>query len=150
MNHETGKSCKLGREDMSPMQDMVAKCLEMERGIRKEETGKAHLERNDCIIAKQKREAKKAANRKKHLDHENQVRERIGAELDNEIARKQDKANRENGNAILPGLARLAGKGQFAEIEKENVTLKERMTDMIHRIEVMEQDRSQLGQASEK
>lgn len=111
MNHETGKSCKLGREDMSLIQDMVAKRLEMERGIRKEETGKTHLECNDFIIAKQKREAKEATNRKKHLDHENQVRERIGAERDNEIARKQDKANRENCNAILPGLARLAGKG---------------------------------------
>lgn len=30
MNHETGKSCKLGKVDMSLMQDMVAECLEME------------------------------------------------------------------------------------------------------------------------
>ena len=88
MNHETGKSYKLGREDTSLMQDMVAECLGMERGTRKEETGKAHLERTDFIIAKQKREVEEAVNKKKHLDHENQVREKIGKELDDEIVRK--------------------------------------------------------------
>ena len=151
MNHETGKSCKLGKADMSLMQDMVAECLEMERGTRKEETGKAHLERTDFIIAKQKREVEEADNRKKSLDHENQVREKIGAELDNEIARKQNKANRENGNTILSGLARLTGKGQFAETEKENAALKKRLADMVRRIKAMEQEyRSQLGQASER
>ena len=93
MNHETGKSCKLGKEDMSRMQDMVAECLEMERGTRKEETGKVHLERTDFIIAKQKQEMEEATNKKKRLEHENQVREKIGAELDEEIARKQDKVN---------------------------------------------------------
>ena len=55
MNHETGKSCKLGREDTSLMQDMVAECLDMKRGTRKEETGKQHLERTDIIITKQRR-----------------------------------------------------------------------------------------------
>ena len=46
------------------------------------------------------------------MGHENQVREKIGAELDEEIARKQDKANRENGNAILSSAAKLLGKGK--------------------------------------
>jgi hypothetical protein len=151
MNHETGKSCKLGKVDMSLMQDMVAECLEMERGTRKQETGKAHLERTDFIIAKQKREVEEAANKKKHLDHENQVRERIGAELDNEIARKQDKANRENGNAILSSAARLLGKGRYVDMEKENVTLKERLAGMARKMKMIEQEhRLQLEQASEK
>lgn len=151
MNHETGKSCKLGKQDMSLMQDMVAECLEMERGTRKVETGKEHLERTDFIIAKQKREMEEASNKKKHLDHENQVREKISEDLDNEITRKQDKANRENGNAILSGLARLAGKGQFAEIEKENTTLKERLNGMVRKVKAMEQEhRSQLEQSSRR
>lgn len=151
MNHETGKSCKLGKQDMSLMQDMVAECLEMERGTQKVETGKEHLERTDFIVAKQKREMEEASNKKKHLDHENQVREKISEDLDNEIARKQDKANRENGNAILSGLARLAGKGQFAEIEKENTTLKERLNGMVHKVKAMEQEhRSQLEQSSRR
>ena len=112
MNHETGKSCKLGKVDMSLMQDMVAECLEMECGTRKEKTGKEHLERTDFIIAKQKQEMEEAANKKKHLEHENQIREKIGAELDEEIARKQNKVNRENGNTILSNAAKLLGKGK--------------------------------------
>lgn len=151
MNHETGKSCKLGKVDMSLMQDMVAECLEMERGTRKVETGKEHLERTDFIIAKQKLEVEEAANKKKHLEHENQVRKKIGAELDEEIARKQDKANRENGNAILSSAAKLLGKGKYADMEKENTALKERLAGMVHKMKAMEQGhQSQLGQASEK
>lgn len=151
MNHDTGKSYKLGKEDMSLMQDMVAECLDMERGTRKEETDKEHLERTDFIVAKQKREAEEAATKKKNLDHENQVREKICAELDDEIARKQDKANRENGNAIMSGVAKLLGKGRFVEMEKENAALKERLADMMRKMKAMEQEhRSQFGKASEK
>lgn len=151
MNHETGKLCKLGREDMSLMQDMVAECLDMERGTRKEETGKAHLERTDFIIAKQKREVEEAVNKKKHLDHENQVREKIGAELDEKIARKQDKANRENGNAILSGVAGLFGKGKYVDLEKENATLKKQLDDMKSKMMRMQQAHSsELRQASVK
>lgn len=54
MNHETGKSCKLDEKAISEMQTLLAECLEMERGISKELTGKKHLERTDFIIAKQK------------------------------------------------------------------------------------------------
>ena len=53
MNHETGKSFKLGKKDMEELQDMAAETLEMERGKRKSETGAEHLERNDFIIQKQ-------------------------------------------------------------------------------------------------
>lgn len=120
MNHETGKSCKLGKVDMNLMQDMVAECLEMERSTRKEKTGKEHLERTDFIIAKQKQEMEEAANKKKHLEHENQIREKIGAELDEEIARKQNKVNRENGNTILSSTAKLLGKGKYADMEKKH------------------------------
>lgn len=151
MIHETGKSCKLGREDMSRMQDMVAESLEMERGTRKEETGKEHLERTDFIIAKQKREIEEATNKKKHLDYENQVREKIGAELDEKIARKQDKANRENGNAILSGVAGLFGKGKYADLEKENATLKKQLDDMKSKMVRMQHAHSsELRQASVK
>lgn len=151
MNHNTGKSYKLGKEDMSLMQDMVAECLEMERGTRKEKTGKDHLERMDFVVSKQKREAEEAATKKKSLDHENQVREKISAELDDEVARKQDKANRENGYAIMSGVAKLLEKGKFVEIEKENAALKEHFTDMMRKMKAMEQEhRSQLGKASEK
>lgn len=151
MNHETGKSYKLGREDMSLMQDMVAESLDMERGTRKEETGKAHLERTDFIIAKQKREVEEAASKKRHLDHENHVRERISKDLDEEIARKQDKANRENGNAIISGVARLFGKGKYADLEKENDALKKQLTVLMGKMNTTEMEhRSLLGQSIER
>ena len=65
MNHETGKSCKLDEKAMSEMQTVLAECLEMERGISKEVTGKKHLERTDFIITKQKQEAEQAKAEKK-------------------------------------------------------------------------------------
>ena len=56
MNHETGKSYKLNGNDCKLIQDMVADSLGMERGTSKEETGAEHLNRNDYIIQKQKKE----------------------------------------------------------------------------------------------
>ena len=57
IDHQTGKSFKLKAEDMSQIQDMVAETLEMERGKRKEETGAKHLERNDFILANQRKQS---------------------------------------------------------------------------------------------
>jgi hypothetical protein len=106
IDHQTGKSFKLKAEDMSQIQDMVAETLEMERGKRKEETGAKHLERNDFILANQRKQS---------------------AELDNEIAEKRDRLDAENGNAIKSGVANLFGKGKYAEMEKENKRLKEEL-----------------------
>ena len=47
--------------------------------------------------------------------------------LDKEIHEKQEKANRENGNAILSGLANLAGKGKYAQLESENIAMKQQV-----------------------
>ena len=106
IDHQTGKSFKLKAEDMSQIQDILAETLEMERGTRKEETGLDHLERNDFILAKQRKQS---------------------AELDNEIAEKRDRLNTENGNAIVSGVANLFGKGKYADMEKENKRLKEEL-----------------------
>ena len=72
MNHETGKSFKLGKKDMEELQDMAAETLEMERGKRKSETGAEHLERNDYIIQKQEEEKKK-----NQVDIEKQKKEKL-------------------------------------------------------------------------
>ena len=106
IDHTTGKSFKLNADDMSQIQDMVADALEMERGKRKADTGAAHLERKDFILANQRKQS---------------------AELDNEIAEKRDKLDAENGNAIKSGIANLFGKGKYADLEKENKRLKEEL-----------------------
>ena len=106
MNHETGKSYKLGKKDMEELQDMAAETLEMERGKSKAETGREHLEHNDYILSQQKKQS---------------------AELDIEIAEKRDRLNTENGNAIKSGVANLFGKGKYADMEKENKRLKEEL-----------------------
>ena len=106
MNHETGKSFKLGKKDMEELQDLAAETLEMERGQRKSETGREHLERNDYILSEQKKQS---------------------AELDIEIAEKRDRLDAENGNAIKSGMANLFGKGKYADMEKENKRLKEEL-----------------------
>ena len=148
MNHDTGKSCKLNVKDMSEMQTVLAECLEMERGTSKKQTRKEHLERTDFIIAKQKqeaeqaqaekeaaqaerdaavREADKAKTEQEKLQAENEERQRRSAELDSEIADKEERAreaDRENTDSIKSGIANLLGKGKYAAIEKENAKLK--------------------------
>ena len=59
MNHSNGKSFKLNADDMSEMQDMAAETLGMVRGQKKAETGLDHLERNDFILQKQRKEKKR-------------------------------------------------------------------------------------------
>lgn len=142
MNHETGKSCKLNREDMSRLQDMVSEALGMERGKSKLETGHKPLERNDYIVAKQKRETEAAISAKeqaeeeqKRIETENQAKEQRSAELDKEIETKANRANEENGNAILSGLAKIAGRGRYAEMEKENKRLKKSIPEQLAKLQ---------------
>lgn len=148
MNHDTGKSCKLDDKAMSDMQTLLAECLEMERGTSKEVTGKEHLERADFIITKQKQEAEQVKAEKEaaeadrdaairetdnaRSEHEklqigNEEKQRRSAELDSEIAEKEERArevDRENTDSIKSGIANLFGKGKYAAIEQENEKLK--------------------------
>lgn len=107
MDHSIGKSFKLDDKDMEKLQDMVAETLEMERGKRKSETHREHLERNDYILQAQREKS---------------------AKLDAEIAEKRDRLDAENGNAIKSGVANLFGKGKYADMEKENKRLKEELS----------------------
>ena len=141
MNHDTGKSCKLDEKAMSEMQTLLAECLDMERGISKELTGKKHLERTDYIIVKQKQEAEQikaekeaalsakeeAEAERNSLEIENKAKAERSAALDSEISIKEErakKADRENTDNIKSGIANLLGKGKYAAIEKENARLK--------------------------
>ena len=141
MNHDTGKSCKLDEKAMSEMQTVLAECLEMERGISKEVTGKKHLERNDFILAKQKQEAEQAKAEKEaalaakeeaeaklmFVEGENKARERYRLSLDSEIAEKEKQLKDERKakvDSILDSVGSLVGVGKSAAVEKENAKLK--------------------------
>ncbi len=118
MDHSTGKSIKLAPKDMSEMQDMVAEALGMERGTRKAETGLQHLERNDFIIAKQKREMEE-------LERKGDVLKRDTLEAQQEMREAVNKREEENNvtNILISENNRL---------KKENERLKgdvERLTD---------------------
>ena len=136
MNHDTGKSCKLDEKAMSEMQTLLAECLEMERGISKELTGKKHLERTDFIIAKQKQEAEQAKAEKEKavtakaeaeaernsIEVENKAKAERSAALDSEIADKQKKRDairRNMVDGILNSVGSLVGIGKTATLEKE-------------------------------
>ena len=127
MNHETGRSYKLDNEDISLIQDMAAESLGMERGVSKLETCKLHLERNDYIVAKQKRELDESKKQAEKLAKENEQKVLACEKLDKDIHDKQAKVNRENGSAILSGLANLAGKGKYAQLEVENEEMKKQV-----------------------
>lgn len=141
MNHDTGKSCKLDEKAMSEMQTVLAECLEMERGISKEVTGKEHLERTDFILAKQKQEAERAKAEKEAalaakeeaekerqaIEGENKVKEQYRQSLDTEIADKERQLKDERKakmDSILDSVGSLVGVGKSAAVEKENAKLK--------------------------
>lgn len=141
MNHDTGKSCKLDEKAMSEMQTVLAECLEMERGISKEVTGKEHLERTDFILAKQKQEAERAKAEKEAalaakeeaekerqaIEGENKVKEQYRQSLDSEIADKERQLKDERKakmDSILDSVSSLVGVGKSAAVEKENAKLK--------------------------
>ena len=121
---------------MSKMQTVLAECLEMERGISKEVTGKKHLERNDFILAKQKQEAEQAKAEKEAalaakeeadkerqtIEGENKAKEQYRQYLDTEIADKKRRLKDERKakmDSILDSVSNLV-----AAVEKENGKLK--------------------------
>ena len=141
MNHDTGKSCKLDEKAMSEMQTVLAECLEMERGISKDITGKEHLERTDFIIAKQKQEAEQAKAARQaaiaakeeaevellFVEGENKAKEQYRQSLDSEIAEKEKQLKEERKakvDSILDSFGSLVGVGKSATVEKENSRLK--------------------------
>ena len=121
MNHDTGKSCKLDKKDMSEMQTILAEMLDMERGTSKEQTGREHLERTDYIIAKQKQEAEKTMIAKEQAEAElKAVKGKLRTEkLKNSAA--------EVGTTILDGIGSMIGTSkvkrqqqQIDDLVKEN------------------------------
>lgn len=156
MNHETGKSHKLNAEDTSLMQDMVAEALGMERGKSKAETGSEHLERNDYIVAKQKKEAEKAKEESERLQTENEAKEQRNAELDrqkeavqqqlrqvkSEINTQKMKSAAVNATtAIANGVSSLLGSSKVKRLEAENGQLKQNIAKLKQQATATETER---------
>ena len=92
MDHTTGKSIKLDADDMSAMQDMVAEALNMERGVKKSETGLDHLERNDFILQKQEKEKKRLEAEKRKIQSERDVAKNQARQATEEKTKAEKKA----------------------------------------------------------
>lgn len=146
MDHETGKSLKLNKQDMSDIQDYAAECLGMERGKPKAETGAEHLERNDLVLANQQK--KMAANDAKLTEQTQQLSDQQleiehrqqeiadkqveSQALDREREQKRQRLNEEHGHALLSaaanvgsGVANVFGLGKFHSAEAENERLRQ-------------------------
>ena len=95
-DHETGKTAKLNKDDMSEVQTVLADALGMERGESKEVTGKDHL------TPAQQRE-KAAAEHAAKLEAENKARQAENSALRTEqatLAAERDKAQQLADSAI--------------------------------------------------
>ena len=126
MDHETGKSHKLGEADMSEMQDMLAEMFKMQRGQKKSETGLDHLERNDFILQKQEKEKKRLEEEKRKAQSEKAKAENKAKEA-KELARK---ANEEKEHAEK--------KANTAKVELFNMESK--ITEKQARIDKLDED----------
>ena len=78
-------------------------------------------------MAKQKRELDESKKQVEKLTKEHEQKILACEKLNREIHEKKEKANRENGSAILSGLANLAGKGKYAQLEAENMAMKQQV-----------------------
>ena len=128
MDHTTGKSIKLDADDMSAMQDMVAEALDMERGVKKSETGLDHLERNDFILQKQEKEKKRLEAEKRKIQSERDVAKnqaRHAMEEKDEAEKKAQTAQTELSNAE----SKVTEKQAEIENLDRRITSKEVMLD---------------------
>ena len=94
MDHDTGKSHKLGEADMSEMQDMLAEMLNMQRGQKKSETGLDHLERNDFIRRKQEEDKKRIEDEKRKIESEKDIAKSELSHIESKVTEKQAEIDR--------------------------------------------------------
>ena len=137
MDHTTGKSIKLDADDMSAMQDMVAEALDMERGVKKSETGIDHLERNDFILQKQEKEKKRLEEEKRKAQSE-KVKAENKANVAKEQARKAnedkeqaEKKAKEANTALASAESKITEKQAEIDNLEKRITSKEEVLDRL-------------------
>ena len=167
MNHDTGKSRKLNDEDMTEMQSLASDILLMERGQSKAVTGKEHLERNDFIIEKQKKEMKRLDATRQYREHQLETankkmqevesrtnsliqaanqKERQSADLDRAISEKRSRLNKEKGSELLDAAVGWATgkskalKGKIENLRHEIATHEETIERLQDKIQTMQND----------
>ena len=143
MNHETGKSRKLNDDDM--MQTLASDILLMERGQSKAVTGKAHLERNDFIIEKQKAELQRMDAAKRHKEEQINLAEQELKQVKSEIRTdKLKKTATTAATAITSGVASLFGSGKLKELERANEKLQDEVSERDTNIEKLQSQIQQM------
>ena len=137
MDHTTGKSIKLDADDMSAMQDMVAEALDMERGVKKSETGLDHLERNDFILQKQEKEKKRLEEERRKAQSEkakaenkaNEAKEQ--ARKANEDKEQAEKKAKEANTALASAESKITEKQSEIDNLDKRITSKEAALDRL-------------------
>ena len=126
MNHDTGKSRKLNDDDMMQMQTLASDILLMDRGKSKAVTGKAHLERNDFIIEKQKAELQRIEAVKRHKEQQVNLAEQELRQVKSEIRTdKLKSAATDAATVIASGVGSLFGSGKMKKLEQSNEELRQ-------------------------
>jgi hypothetical protein len=128
---------------MATMQTLASDILLMERGRSKAVTRKEHLERNDFIIEKQKKEMKRLDATRLYREHQLEManqkmqetesitnalvekaneKERQSEDLDRAISEKRSRLNKEKGSELLGAAVNWAtGKSKAMKNEIENL-----------------------------
>ncbi|MBR5175391.1 MAG: hypothetical protein IKW89_05615, partial [Bacteroidales bacterium] len=128
MDHETGKSYKLGEADMSEMQDMLAKMLNMQRGQKKSETGADHLERNDFILQKQEKEKKRLEDEKRKAQSEKAKAENKAKKAKEEAEKAVEEKDEAEKKAQAAKTELSSAESKFSEKQTEIEKLDKRIT----------------------
>ena len=128
MDHDSGKSHKLVEADMSEMQDMLAKMLNMQRGQKKSETGLDHLERNDFILQKQEKEKKRLEEEKRKAQSEKAKAENKAKKAKEEAEKAVEEKDDAEKKAIDAKIALSSAESKVTEKQTEIDKLDQRIT----------------------
>ena len=128
MDHDTGKSHKLGEADMSEMQDMLAEMLNMQRGQKKSETRADHLERNDFILQKQEKEKKQLEEEKRKAQSEKAKAENKAKEAKEEAQKATEEKEQTEKKAQAAKTELSNAESKITEKQAEIDSLEKRIT----------------------
>ena len=108
-------------------------------------TGKAHLERNDFIIEKQKAELQRMDAAKRHKEEQINLAEQELKQVKSEIRTdKLKKTATTAATAITSGVASLFGSGKLKELERANEKLQDEVSKRDTSIEKLQSQIQQM------